>query len=87
MKYLPEQLTEDEIEAIVKETINETESKFGRDIGKVMKAVLPKVKGRADGKLVNQLSENILAKTRKLDKRSSFFYISFLTGNFHIYFI
>jgi len=47
-----------------------------------MKAVLPKVKGRADGKLVTKLSENILAKTRKLDKRSSFFYISFLTGNF-----
>jgi uncharacterized protein YqeY len=60
MKYLPEQLTEDEIEAIVKETINETGASSAGDIGKVMKAVLPKVKGRADGKLVNQIVRKYL---------------------------
>jgi len=37
MKYLPEQLTEDEIEAIVKETINETGASSAGDIGKVMR--------------------------------------------------
>ncbi|KXZ40082.1 hypothetical protein SAMN05661008_01287 [Alkalithermobacter thermoalcaliphilus JW-YL-7 = DSM 7308] len=55
MEYLPEQLTEEEIEKIVIETIHEVEASSIKDMGKVMSALMPKVKGRADGKLVNEI--------------------------------
>jgi len=61
LKYLPEQLTEDELETIVKETISETGASSAGDIGKVMQAVLPKVKGRADGKMVNTIVREYLS--------------------------
>ena len=51
--YLPEQLTEDEIKKIVEETIAETGASSMKDMGKVMAAVTPKVKGRADNKFVS----------------------------------
>lgn len=54
-KYLPEQLTEEEIKVIVQQTIQETGASSKSEMGKVMSALMPKVKGRADGKLVNQL--------------------------------
>lgn len=60
MQYLPQQLTEEELEAIVRDTIQETGASSARDIGKVMQAVMPKVKGRADGKAVNQIVKRIL---------------------------
>lgn len=60
MQYLPQQLTEEEVEAIVREAINETGATSARDLGKVMQAVMPKVKGRADGKLINQIARKIL---------------------------
>lgn len=53
--YLPEQLSESEILAIVESAVAETQAKTAADMGKVMKAVLAKVAGRADGKLVNEL--------------------------------
>lgn len=53
--YLPEQLSESEILAIVENAVAETQAKTAADMGKVMKAVLAKVAGRADGKLVNDL--------------------------------
>jgi len=53
--YLPEQLSESEILAIVESAVTETQAKTAADMGKVMKAVLAKVAGRADGKLVNDL--------------------------------
>ncbi|WP_035422058.1 GatB/YqeY domain-containing protein [Shouchella xiaoxiensis] len=53
--YMPQQLTEEEVEAIVKETITETSASSKADMGKVMSAIMPKVKGKADGGLVNQL--------------------------------
>lgn len=53
--YLPKQLTQEEIEAIVDETIKETGAESAKDIGKIMGALMPKVKGLADGKLVNQI--------------------------------
>lgn len=59
-EYLPEQLSEEEIAAIVKDTIQETGASSRSDIGKVMAALMPKVKGRADGKLVNQLVQQNL---------------------------
>jgi len=58
--YLPQQLTEEELEQIVKETINELNVTSKKEMGKVMKAVLPKVKGRADGKTVNQIAQRLL---------------------------
>lgn len=53
--YLPKQLTRDEIEVIVDETISETGAQSVADMGKIMGALMPKVKGLADGKLVNQV--------------------------------
>ena len=53
--YLPTQLTEAETEALVVAAIEETGAKVPQDVGKVMKAVLAKAGGRADGKLVNEL--------------------------------
>ncbi|AZK46837.1 GatB/YqeY domain-containing protein [Paenibacillus lentus] len=58
--YLPEQLTEEEIKVIVQQTIQETGASSKADIGKVMSALMPKVKGRADGKLVNQAVQQLL---------------------------
>lgn len=53
--YLPKQLTREEITAIVDETIRETGAKSAKEMGKIMGALMPKVKGLADGKLVNQI--------------------------------
>ncbi len=53
--YLPKQLTKEEIEVIVDETIQETGVESIKDMGKIMGALMPKVKGLADGKLVNQI--------------------------------
>ncbi|MEA4806554.1 GatB/YqeY domain-containing protein [Acetobacterium wieringae] len=59
--YLPTQLTLDEIKVIVAETITETGAVDAKDMGKIMSALMPKVKGRADGKLVNQVVKESLA--------------------------
>ena len=59
-QYLPEQLTEEEIQEIVSQTIHELGASSKADMGKVMSALLPKTKGRADGKLVNQLVQQHL---------------------------
>lgn len=58
--YLPEQLSEEEIKVIVQQTIQETGASSKADMGKVMSALMPKVKGRADGKLVNQVVQQFL---------------------------
>ena len=59
--YLPTQLTIDEIKVIVNETIQETGAVDAKDMGKIMSALMPKTKGRADGKLVNQVVRELLA--------------------------
>lgn len=59
-EYLPEQLSEEEIKVIVQQTIQETGASSKAEIGKVMSALMPKVKGRADGKLVNQTVQQLL---------------------------
>lgn len=59
--YLPTQLTAEEIKVIVNETIQETRAVDAKDMGKIMSALMPKVKGRADGKLVNQVVRESLA--------------------------
>jgi uncharacterized protein YqeY len=58
--YLPQQLSEEEVKAIVQQTIQETGASSKAEMGKVMSALMPKVKGRADGKLVNQLVQQNL---------------------------
>lgn len=59
--YLPKQLSEDEVKDIVQETINEVGATSKADFGKVMKAVMPKLKGKADGKLVNETVKSLLS--------------------------
>lgn len=60
LEYLPEQLSEEQLEEIVKQTVTETGAASIRDMGKLMQAVLAKVKGRADGKMVNQIAKKYL---------------------------
>lgn len=60
--YLPEQLTEDEIKKIVEETIAKTGASSMKDMGKVMGAVSPKVKGRADNRVVSGYVKELLSK-------------------------
>ncbi|MBO8159144.1 GatB/YqeY domain-containing protein [Thermosyntropha sp.] len=60
-EYLPEQLGEDELRALVKKAIQETEANSLKDMGKVMKVLMPKIQGRADGKTVNEMVKEMLA--------------------------
>lgn len=53
--YLPAQLSEDEVAAIVKAVVSETGATSKKDMGKVMKEVMVRVKGQADGKIVSKL--------------------------------
>ena len=61
MPYLPQQLSEDEVRALVKEAVEQIGAASPKDMGKVMGALMPKVKGKADGKLVNTLVKEALA--------------------------
>ena len=56
-----DQLGEDEVKDIVQETINEVGATSKADFGKVMGAVMPKLKGKADGKLVNETVKSLLS--------------------------
>lgn len=60
-QYLPQQLSEQELRNIIQSVIEEIGAKGKSDMGKVMSAVMPKVKGRADGKLINQLVQEYLS--------------------------
>lgn len=60
LEYLPKQLSEEEIEKIVRETIKEINATSLKEIGLVMKAVMPKVKGRTDGNIVNSIVKRVL---------------------------
>ena len=60
MGYLPEQLTDEELHAIVSETINQVGATTMKDMGKIMGVVMPKVKGKADGKRINEVAKQIL---------------------------
>jgi uncharacterized protein YqeY len=61
--YLPEQLTAEELERIIIEAIKESSAEGIKDMGKVMRLVMPRVKGAADGKIVNQRVKDFLEKT------------------------
>ena len=60
MGYLPQQLSEGEIRQLVQETVVKIGAQGLKDLGKVMGAISPKTKGRADGKLVNQIVREML---------------------------
>ncbi|KPU44118.1 yqey-like protein [Oxobacter pfennigii] len=55
LEYLPQQLTEQEIQDIVRAAVIEVGANSIKEMGKVMAVVQPKVKGRADGKIVSQM--------------------------------
>ncbi len=59
-EYLPKQLNEEEIKAIVVQTMQETGASSKADMGKLMGALMPKVKGVADGKIVNGIVQQLL---------------------------
>ena len=58
--YLPEQIGEDEIKKRLKEIISGTGAATSKDIGKVMKILMPELKGKADGNLVNRIAREML---------------------------
>lgn len=58
--YLPKQLAHEELEAMIRDAIAQTGAQSARDMGKVMKVLIPMVGGRADGKLVSELVKNAL---------------------------
>jgi uncharacterized protein YqeY len=53
--YMPEQMSQDELVKIIEASIQEASATTQKDMGNVMKVLMPKISGRADGKLVNQL--------------------------------
>ena len=60
MGYLPQQLSDEEVRALVAEVVAQTGAAGPKDMGKVMSALMPKVKGRADGKTVNAMVKDAL---------------------------
>lgn len=54
-QFMPAQMSADEIKVLVAAAVEESQAKDAKDLGKVMKILQPKVAGKADGKLVNQL--------------------------------
>ena len=61
-KYQPQQLDRPAIENLVRQAIAESGATGKKDMGKVMQALMPKVKGAADGKLVSQIVQEELGK-------------------------
>ena len=59
-KYMPEQLSEEEIKKLAKEAIEKTGAKEIKDMGKVMQELMPKVKGKAEGSLVSKIVKELL---------------------------
>ena len=60
--YLPQPLSEAEVQDLVNQVVADTGAQSTKDFGKVMKALMPQVKGRADGSLVNRLVKAALTK-------------------------
>lgn len=59
--YMPQQLSEEELQTIVQEVIASVNATSTKDFGKVMGAVMPKVKGKADGNAVNRIVKEQLS--------------------------
>lgn len=61
-KYLPQQMSAEAITALVKDAIAQTGASSPKEMGKIMGVLMPKVKGQADGKLVNQIVRDLLSE-------------------------
>jgi len=61
--YLPAALSPDELQTLVQEAIRNSQASSPREMGKVMALLIPKVTGRADGKIVSTLVREMLSKT------------------------
>ena len=61
MEYLPEQLSDEELTLIVKEAVEAVGAQTVKDMGKVMAFVMPKTKGRADGRRINEIAKTMLS--------------------------
>jgi uncharacterized protein YqeY len=59
--YLPQQLSRAEIEKFVREAVREVGATTPKDMGKVMKVLMPRLQGQADGKLVNTIVKEVLS--------------------------
>ncbi|MFP4527502.1 MAG: GatB/YqeY domain-containing protein [Candidatus Kapaibacterium sp.] len=59
-EFMPEEMPKEELEKIVSDSIAKTGAKDIKDLGKVMQVVMSEVKGRADGRFVNQIVRNML---------------------------
>lgn len=59
--YLPPQLSTEEIKGVVTQAIEEISASGPKDLGKVMKSVMPKLAGRADGREVNRIAQELLS--------------------------
>lgn len=59
--FLPQTLSTEEILKVIDESIQETQASSLKDLGKVMKSVMPKLTGKADGKVINQLVKERLS--------------------------
>lgn len=60
-KYLPEQLSEEQIRALVKDAVAKTGATSIKEMGKVMAALMPQVKGKSDGAMVSNIVKELLA--------------------------
>ena len=60
-EYLPKQLTREELQVIVEDAVKATGASSMKDMGKIMAAVMPKTKGRADGRLINEIAKELLS--------------------------
>ena len=61
LEFLPQQLSREEVAELVEKIVAESGAQGAKDMGKVMKALLPSVSGRADGKLVSEIVKEKLA--------------------------
>lgn len=60
--YLPQQMTRDEIETEARQVIAEVGASSPRDMGKVMKPLMARIRGRADGRVANEIVRELLAE-------------------------
>jgi len=60
-RFLPQALSEEELRALIRCSIEEVGAKGVQDLGKVMKQIMPKVTGRTEGRRVNELAREILS--------------------------
>jgi uncharacterized protein YqeY len=59
-EYMPLQLSDEEVRRLAREAVSEVGAKDAKDMGKVMGVLMPKVKGKADGRLVSQVVKELL---------------------------